>query len=84
MFLRSRYLSLSFLDSLNLHLLKRRSGYIIVNLTCMLLKSFDWMCPLKRILTSSVAGLSRGNIYILSVFNKEMLQLFFVFNFKFC
>lgn len=49
----------------------------------MLLKSFDWMCPLKRILTSSVVGLSRGNIY-LSAFNKEMLQFFFVFNFKFC
>ena len=37
MFLRAGYLSLSFLDSLNLHLLKRKSGYIIVNLTCMLL-----------------------------------------------
>ena len=37
MFLRAGYLSLSFLDSLNLHLLKSRSGYIIVNLTCMLL-----------------------------------------------
>ena len=83
MFLRSGYLSLSFPDSLNLHLLKRRPGYIIVNLTCMLLKYFDCMCPLKRILTSSVVGLSRGNIY-LSAFNKEMLQFFFVFNFKFC
>ena len=41
------------------------------------------MCPLQRILTSSVVGLLRGNIY-LSAFNKEMLQFFFVFNFKFC
>ena len=37
------------------------------------------MCPLKRILTFSVVGLLRGNIY-LSAFNKEMLQFFFVFN----
>ena len=41
------------------------------------------MCPLKRILTSSVLGLLRSNIY-LSAFNKEMLHFFFVFNFKFC
>ena len=40
------------------------------------------MCPLKRILTSSVLGLLRGNIY-LSAFNKEMLQFFFVLTLNF-
>ena len=78
MFLRSGYLSLSFLDSLNLHLLKSRSGYIIVNLTCMLLH-------VSFATDSNLFGRRSflGNIY-LSAFNKEMLQFFFVFNFKFC